>query len=317
MTKPEIAKLGHVGLVTQNLEKSLWFFQDVIGLVLTEEKDGVYYFRGTNDFEHHTLAIREGDESYVDHIAWRTKRPEDVDLFAEQLQFSGTDIEWVKEGTEAGQGKAFRFKLPSKHTFEIYYEMEKTPADDARKSVLKNQVYRSWYQGISPRRIDHVNLLTSYSPKELTDFMMEKLGFKLREYVKLPDGEYGGSWLSVTPLVHDIAFSYDPEAPTTHQIHHLAYWLDDSQDLLRAADILAENGLKFKGPGKHGISQAKYIYVQDPGSGLRIELFSGGYLIFDPDWEPVEWTLDDMLVGFTFWGDQMDNLPENNPTIKA
>ena len=30
---------------------------------------------------------------------------------------------------------------------------------------------------------------------------------------------------------------------------------------LRAADILKEHGLTFKGPGKHGISQAMYVYV--------------------------------------------------------
>ena len=111
MTKPEIAKLGHAGLVTADLEKSLWFFQDVIGLVLTEEKDGVYYLRATNDFEHHTLAIREGKESYIDHIAWKTKRPEDVDKFAELLQFSGTDIEWKEQ------------KLVKEKLFDLNYQV--------------------------------------------------------------------------------------------------------------------------------------------------------------------------------------------------
>jgi catechol 2,3-dioxygenase len=32
MTLPEIAKLGHVALVTPDLEKYLWFFRDFIGL---------------------------------------------------------------------------------------------------------------------------------------------------------------------------------------------------------------------------------------------------------------------------------------------
>lgn len=31
MSLPEISKLGHVALVTPDLEKSLWFFRDVIG----------------------------------------------------------------------------------------------------------------------------------------------------------------------------------------------------------------------------------------------------------------------------------------------
>jgi len=317
MNKPEISKLGHFGLVSTDLEKSLWFFKEVIGLEETEVVDGVHYLRAWGDFEHHTLTIRAGEESHLDHIAWRTKRREDVDVFAENLQAAGYEIKWVEKGTEAGQGKAFRFQLPSKHTFEIYFDMEKTLAEPERRSVLKNQTYKSWNKGVSPRRIDHVNLLSSLPVKELADFMQEHLGFNLREYIEAPDGSYLGAWLSVTPLVHDIAFSFDPNAPSTHEVHHIAYWLDNAQDLLRAADILKENGIYFKGPGKHGISQAMYIYAIDPGSGVRLEIFTNGYLIFEPDWEPIRWTMDEMDVGFTYWGDQMDGKTENNPTIKA
>lgn len=317
MSKAEISKLGHFGLVSTDLEKSLWFFKEVIGLEETEVADGVHYLRAWGDFEHHTLTIRAGEESALDHIAWRTKRREDVELFAEQLQQNGTEINWVEEGTEKGQGKAFRFKLPSEHTFEIYYDMEKTLASPETRSVLKNQSHKSWNKGVSPRRIDHVNLLSSLRTNELVKFMSEQLGFNLREYVEAPDGSYVGAWMSVTPLVHDIAFSFDPASPSTHEVHHIAYWLDNAQDLFRAADILRENGIYFKGPGKHGISQAMYIYAIDPGSGVRLEIFTNGYLIFEPDWEPIRWTTDEMDLGFTYWGDQMDAKTENNPTIKA
>ena len=317
MSKAEISKLGHFGLVSTDLKKSLWFFKEVIGLEETEEVNGVHYLRAWGDFEHHTLSIRAGVDAYLDHIAWRTKRREDVDLFANQLENSGIAIEWVEEGTEKGQGKAFRFKLPSNHTFEIYYDMEKTLASPETRSVLKNQTHKSWNKGVSPRRIDHVNLLSSLPANELVDFMQEHLGFNLREYVEAPDGTYVGAWMSVTPLVHDIAFSFDPNSPSTHEVHHIAYWLDNAQDLLRAADILKENGIFFKGPGKHGISQAMYIYAIDPGSGVRLEIFTNGYLIFEPDWEPIRWTIDEMEIGFTYWGDQMDANTENNPTIKA
>ncbi|MGE7663388.1 VOC family protein [Peribacillus sp. NPDC097197] len=317
MSKAEISKLGHFGLVSTDLEKSLWFFKEVVGLEETDVVNGVHYLRAWGDFEHHTLSIRAGEEAYLDHIAWRTKRREDVDLFAEQLENSGIAIKWVEEGTEKGQGKAFRFKLPSNHTFEIYYDMEKTLASPETRSVLKNQTHKSWNKGVSPRRIDHVNLLSSLPANELVDFMQEHLGFNLREYVEAPDGTYVGAWMSVTPLVHDIAFSFDPNSPSTHEVHHIAYWLDNAQDLLRAADILKENGIFFKGPGKHGISQAMYIYAIDPGSGVRLEIFTNGYLIFEPDWEPIRWTVDEMDIGFTYWGDQMDANTENNPTIKA
>lgn len=84
------------------------------------------------------------------------------------------------------------------------------------------------------------------------------------------------------------------------------------------ADILREQGIPFIGPGKHGISQAIYLYVMDPGSGCRVELFTGGYLIFEPDWEPIEWTRDEQLtVGNTYWGDSVQDKELNNITIEA
>ena len=59
-----------------------------------------------------------------------------------------------------------------------------------------------------------------------------------------------------------------------------------------------------------------YMFVIQEAE-LRVELFTNGYLIFEPDWEPIVWTIDEMDVGFTFWGDQTDTNPENNPTIEA
>jgi catechol 2,3 dioxygenase len=315
---PEIAKLGHVSLVTTDLEKSLWFFEEVIGLEKTTEVDGVHYLRAWGDFEHHTLAIRAGEESRVDHIAWKAKRPEDVDNFAILLREAGVDVEQVKVGTEAGQGDAIRFQLPTGHNFEIYYKMEKPEVTDPkRKAVLKNQTYKAWRKGISPRRIDHVNIATNMPASIITDFLMEKLGFKVREYLKAPTGDIISAWLSVTSLVHDIAVVSSPAIKSAHEIHHFSYWSDNAQDILRAADILAENNIPFVGPGKHGISQALYVYVMDPGSGVRLELFSNGYQIFEPDWEPIEWNLDEMAIGFTYWGEQAGMTEEAEITVNA
>jgi len=315
---PEIAKLGHVALVSSDLEKSLLFFEEVVGLEKTVEVDGVHYLRAWGDFEHHTLSIQAGEESRVDHIAWKAKRREDVNNFATLLRDADVIVEEIKAGTEVGQGDAIRFQLPTGHNFEIYYDMEKPEVTNPKhKAVLKNQTYKAWRKGISPRRIDHVNIATNMPASLITDFLMDKLGFKLREYVKAPNGDLLSGWLSVTNLVHDIAVMSRPDIQTPHEIHHLSYWADNAQDILRAADILSENNIPFIGPGKHGISQAVYIYVVDPGSGVRLELFSNGYLIFEPDWEPIAWDLSEMQLGFTYWGEQAaaSNGPE--PTINA
>lgn len=314
---PEIAKLGHVALVSADLEKSLGFFRDTIGLEETEVVDGVHYLRAWGDFEHHTLSIAAGETSYIDHIGWRTKRREDVATFAKLLEDAGTEVRWIQAGEEVAQGEAIRFELPSGHRFELYYDMEKTPADESRKSVLKNQTYKSWAKGVSPRRIDHVNLQTSHDNAEIVKYLQEALGFKLREYFVNPDDVQLASWLSVTNLVHDVAIMSTPRSKEPNEMHHIAYWLDNAQDLLRAADILCEADVQFVGPGKHGISQAMYIYVKDPGSGLRLEIFTNGYLIFEPDWEPVKWTYEEYLKnGSAYWGDRRRDDVDREAQVK-
>lgn len=315
---PEIAKLGHVALVTEDLETSLWFFKEVIGLEETRAVNGTHYLRAWGDFEHHSLSIKAGEKSYIDHIGWKAKRREDVGTFALLLEDAGTDVRWIKDGEEVGQGEAIRFELPSGHRFEIYYDMEKPAAEEGRKSVLKNQVYKSWAKGVSPRRIDHVNLQTSMDNKRIVNYLTETLGFKLREYFVNPDDEQVASWMSVTNLVHDVAMMTTKNSIGPNEMHHIAYWLDNSQDLLRAADILCENEVGFVGPGKHGISQAMYIYVKDPGSGLRVEIFTNSYLIFEPDWEPIKWSYDEYLKhGSTYWGDHRRDDVNREQPVKA
>src|SRR4026207_1906945 len=72
-------------------------------------------------------------------------------------------------------------------------------------------------------------------------------------------------------------------------------------DVLRAADILAENGIFMEaGPSKHNNSQGFYLYSYEPG-GNRIEVYSGSYLIFAPDWQTVVWNEKERGTG-VYWG---------------
>lgn len=315
---PEIAKLGHVALVTPDIEKSLWFFRDVIGLEEVDRQNDTIFLRAWSDWEHHTLSLTPGQRAVVDHVAWRTKHPEDVEAFAQQLTATGTEVRWIEAGEEKGQGKAARFQLPSGHTFELYYYMEKPLPPQDRRSRLKNQPFRAWDHGISPRRIDHVNINVA-NPPDIHQWLSEQLGFKVREYIRLDNGFVPAAWMSVTPLVHDIAVMFDT-LKRPDRFHHVAYYMDNWQDLLRAADIFREHNISINvGPGKHGISQAFFIYVKDPGSGHRIELFSGGYLIFEPDWEPIEWHEDELAEGIIWWGSPLpaDFLEDSSGPVVA
>src|ERR1051326_3672910 len=310
--EPEIAKLSHIALATPDFEKSLWFWRDLIGLEEIERVDGTVYLRGWGEFEHHSLSLRPDSAATVDHVAWRTARPEDVDAFAERIEGQGIPVHWVDEEQERGQGRAFRFHSMPGQVFEIFYDVEKPPAPEGRPSRLLNQPHRLEGRGVAPRRIDHVNMHAA-SGAEATKWLQDTFGFKLREYIVDGEGKMTSAWLSVTPLVHDIAVSDSPTGDPG-LFNHVAYWVDNWQDVFRAADLVMEHQIAFFGPGRHGISQACFLYLLDPGSGHRLEIFSGSYLIFDPDWEPIRWTPEDLSIGLVWWGPKRSRIPANHAT---
>jgi catechol 2,3-dioxygenase len=182
---------------------------------------------------------------------------------------------------------------------EIYYEAERYQAKPELKPALKNQPQRYSGVGAAVRRFDHLNVLC----RDVTsnrEFMQEHLGFRLREHIILDDGTEAGAWISVTPLVHDIAYTLDATR-ARGRLHHLALWVDNREDVLRAADICLEHGIFIEtGPSKHAITHGFFLYVYEPG-GNRVEIFSGGYLIFAPDWQPIVWTQAERARGQA-WG---------------
>src|SRR6266540_2961880 len=89
-------------------------------------------------------------------------------------------------------------------------------------------------------------------------------------------------------------------------LHHFAFWLDDWDQVRKAADILAYNGVQIDvGPTRHGITRGSTIYFFDP-LGTRNEVFTGGYRP-DPDFPTITWTEDNIgRAIFYYEGDLND-----------
>lgn len=296
----DVAQLGHVELLTPRPEASLRFFTQVLGLEEVARQGQTVYLRGWGDYDRTTFAVTESDRNGLGHVGWRAYSPKSLERRVQALEDLGCGEGWM-DG-DVGHGPAFRFRDPDGHLMELYYESEKyAPADEFR-SKLKNQPQKYLARGVGVERLDHVNLMCAdVTPSKR--FLMDHLGFKLREHIILDSGIEAGAWLSVTQLVHDIAYTRDFTG-TRARLHHVAFWLSNRDDVLRAADILTEEGARIEtGPSKHAITQAFFVYFFEPG-GNRIELFSGGYLIFAPDWQPVTWSEKERGTG-VYWGEAL------------
>ena len=293
----ELAHLGHVELLTPVYEKSLEFFVDVYGLDLVHEAGGSAYLRAWGDLDLTTLKLTAADQAGLGHVAWRAVSPQALQRRVAALEERGTAGEWI-DG-DFGHGKAYTFIAPSGQCNEIYYETEKYQAPVEKKSYLPNQPQSSVARGVGAARIDHINVLARDVPAA-REFMSDTLGFKLREHLVPPEQPEVGAWLSLMNKAHDLAITREP-ADANGRLHHLAYAVENREDVLRAADTFCELGTRIEfGPAKHSRTQGFFLYVLEPG-GNRIEVFSGGIHIFAPDWQPVRWTTEGRARS-TAWG---------------
>ena len=86
-------------------------------------------------------------------------------------------------------------------------------------------------------------------------------------------------------------------------MHHLAFWVPTPLNIIDLLDLMATTGYVGnieRGPGRHGISNAFFLYILDP-DGHRIEIYCSDYQTVDPDLQPVKWDLKDPQRQ-TLWG---------------
>jgi catechol 2,3-dioxygenase len=294
----DVAHLGHFEIFTPKPAESLWFFTEIYGLHETNREGQSVYLRAWGDYDHCTLKLTEAKQPGLGHVGWRATSPQALERRVQALSSQGYGKGWI-DG-DIGHGPAYQFADPDGHPMEIYYESQRYCCTPETRSRLFNQPHKFTGRGIGVKRIDHANLMCSNVTSNRL-FLQHLLGFRLREVLQPEvDGSEDGAWLSVTPLPHDIAYTRDFTG-NRGRLHHIAYWLDNPEQVLRAADILTENDVFIEsGPAKHNITNAFFLYMYEPG-GNRVEIYSGGYLAFAPDWEPFFWRKAERGRG-VYWG---------------
>jgi catechol 2,3 dioxygenase len=301
VTQPlhELARIGHAELLTPKPEESLGFFVDVLGLEEEAREGNSVYLRGWGDYLRYSLKLTEAPQPGLGHLGFRTWSPEALERRAAAIEATGLGIGWT-DG-DVGHGPAYRFNDPDGHVFEVFYEAERYVAPEQLKPSWRNQPQRYVGRGAGVKRLDHVNLLAADVQPSRT-FAEDVLGYRLYEAIRLEDGTETGAWLSLSIAAHELIYVADARG-ARGRLHHLAFWVDTREECLRAADLFVDNGVPIEAaPSKHAIAQGFFLYGFEPG-GNRVEVTTGGYFVYDPDFEPTIWTREERARG-QFWGVQ-------------
>lgn len=289
---PRVLRLGRVELKVLDLDKSVNYYTNIIGLEETGRVGNSVFLKAWDEFDHHSVILTKSKSPGLAHMAFKVESNDDLAHFEKKVEAFGCTTTRVSNHTRLGEGEAVHFVLPTGHHCELYYEIE------LLGTAVGTRNPHPWplgAKGIAPHRLDHC-LLTGEDLTTVTRFFVEALNFRQSERVVVEENEeLIGSFLFSTNKAHDLAFVKGPDA----KLHHAAFYVDSLHDVFKAADLLSMYDVPFDvTPTRHGITRGETIYFFDP-SGNRNEAFASGYMAY-PDMPTITWDASKIGTGIFY-----------------
>ncbi len=286
----DIVRAAWAELVVLDLAAAERFYVDLLGMIVSERTPDALYLRCWEERPHHSLVLRLGPVAGVTRLGFRVRADEDLDLVAADFRRRGCETSIV-DGARESMGRVVRVRDPYGFPLAFFREM----------AQFETQLQRFDLQHGAPlARIDHFNL--HVTDVEATFAYWRTLGFRCTEYISTdgPDERITGAWLR--PQAHRARRRADggpraAAAPSRLRGPGARPASCARATRSRPRDTRARSSA---GPGRHGVSNAFFVYLRDP-SGHRIELYACDYYTGDPDHRPLRWSAADASCR-SFWG---------------
>ncbi|WP_144877033.1 3,4-dihydroxyphenylacetate 2,3-dioxygenase [Microbacterium sp. 1.5R] len=277
---PDILRCAYMELVVTDLAASRVFYVDVLGLYVTEEDDEAIYLRSTEEFIHHNLVLRKGPIAAVAAFSYRVRSAEDLDLAAAFYAELGCEVRRAPDGFVKGVGDSVRVVDPLGFPIEFFHQSEHVERMSWRYDLhIPGELVR----------LDHFNQITPDVPRAVK--FMQDLGFRVTEDIQDEEGTVYAAWMRRKPTVHDTAMT-GGDGP---RMHHVCFATHEKHNILAICDrlgALRRSDAIERGPGRHGVSNAFYLYLRDP-DGHRVEVYTQDYYTGDPDNPVITWDVHD------------------------
>jgi 2,3-dihydroxy-p-cumate/2,3-dihydroxybenzoate 3,4-dioxygenase len=256
MTLPfRYEKLGYAALNVTDLDRSIPFYQGLMGLDLVSRDEGVAYLRCSRD--HHNLVLYAAQTPGLKRVAFKMLTQADLKLAFEHFQASGLEPRWLSadECRALQQGPTFRVREPSSTVLLEFYD----------RMVQMALPYEPTHTKIA--RIGHVVLATKHYPEAMAR-LSSVFNFTVSDFV-----EDKFSWMRChpNPLHHSLAVGYSE----TNHLHHINFMVTDVDDVGKALNRMRDAGVEIVfGPGRHLPSTSLFLYFLDP-DGMSMEYSFG------------------------------------------
>ena len=284
---PDVVRAAYAELVVTDLDAARAFYVDLLGFVVSSDTGTALYLRGYDELTHHNLILRPGGQAAAARLAYRVRTEADLDRAEAFYAALGSRTARVPAGVTPGVGEAVRAQDPLGFTVEFFF---------AADYVERLQQRYDLRRGAEVARLDHFNIVVP-DVRAAYEYYAS-LGFGLSETIEDSQTLYA-AWMFRKQTVHDVAFT----GGAGPRLHHLGFFAHESHQVLRICDILGslrQESQIERGPGRHGVSNAFYVYLRDP-DGHRVEIYTSDYYTGDPGHPVLRWSVRDPRRR-DFWG---------------
>ena len=289
-----VMRMGYVHARVTDLDEAKNHYANTVGLYETLSEPGKVYYKGWDEWDHHSVVIEEGGVGVI-KFGFKVEYSEDLDTIEKKARDFGLTVERMSKGDNPEIGDGVRFTSPSEHVFEVYHEATMVGTE---VGFHNPDAFPRHLVGVGVPALDHA-LILAEDVRLMENMFVNVFDFYPTERAQTSlddnDAHFIASWMTCNNQIHQIAVLEGPQS----KLHHFAFKLGDWNEVGRAADLMAMDDVPIDiGPTRHGITRGQTNYFFDP-SGNRNEVFAGGYPAYRD--RPIsKWTPDQLAKGIFY-----------------
>jgi 2,3-dihydroxy-p-cumate/2,3-dihydroxybenzoate 3,4-dioxygenase len=282
----DLHDIRYVRIGSDDLDESIRFATDILGLELMERDRSSAYLRG-DDRDHNICYTKGRDSGQV--TGWEVAGMDALDAAAANFEAAGVQ---VRAGTaEEREQRRVRGLLvlndPTGNRIELV----------ARPQASGRRYFPTRDAGIT--HFSHVGLRTCDAPADEA-FWVGNLGGKVSDWI----GD--AALIRINEVHHNVALF-----PSTRAgVQHVNFQVESQDDIMRSWYLLQDRNVKVVfGPGRHPTSGARFLYFQGP-DGMIYEYSTGVRMITAEDERTyVPRSFPKEPSSFCMWG-SLPDIPE-------
>lgn len=248
-------KLAYVAVNVTDLDRSVPFYRDLVGLDLVEQRDGMAFFRCSRD--HHNIVLCSASEAGLKRVAFELESETELDNAFAHFSALGMQPAWVarEECATLKQGRTLRVvERHSQLTVELYSSI--------------THMAKPFVPTVAQiARLGHV-VIGAVDFEACCKAFIEDFGFRVSDFI-----EDRISFMRCHPNPYHHTLAVGPAS--SNRLHHINFMVTDIDDVGRALYRMKKHDIKIVyGPGRHPPSNSIFLYFLDP-DGSTVEYSFG------------------------------------------